>query len=56
VWCRASASGSEVLGAFRDAQDAADCIYIPNASWVDGVVEVSNGVRLSRLRLLDGRI
>jgi phage tail sheath gpL-like len=56
VWCRASASGSEVLGAFRDAQDAADCIYIPNAQWVDGVVEVSNGVRLSKLRLLDGRI
>jgi hypothetical protein len=56
VWCRASASGSEVLGAFRDAQDGADCIYIPNASWVDGVVEVSNGVRLSKLRLLDGRI
>lgn len=53
VFCRASASGSEVLGAFRDAQDDADCIFIPpsRARWVDSSAYNLNGVRCARLQL-----
>jgi len=51
VFCRANATSPEVLGAFRDAQDAADCILIPNASWKDAVVSTVNGVRMSIIRL-----
>lgn len=55
VWCRCSASGAEVLGAFRDAQDAADCFFVPNGQWVqlgDSMVNTVGGVRLAALRLL----
>lgn len=53
VWCRCSASGSEVLGAFRDAQDAADCINLtPYASWVDDSAYTVGNVRVAKLRLL----
>lgn len=53
VFLRASASGSEVLGAFRDAQDGADCILIPpsRARWVDSSAYNVNGVRVARLQL-----
>jgi hypothetical protein len=53
VFCRASASGSEVLGAFRDSQDAADCFLIPpsRARWVDSSAYNLNGVRCARLQL-----
>lgn len=56
VWCRASASGSEVLGAFRDAQDGADCIFIPNAQWVEDSAYTYSGVRVAKLRLTSGNI
>lgn len=53
VWCRCSASGSEALGAFRDAQDAADCINLSSvASWVDSSAYTVGGVRVAKLRLL----
>lgn len=54
VWCRCSASGSEVLGAFRDAQDAGDCFSVPNAEWAQvgsNMVNTVGGVRLAALRL-----
>ena len=53
VFCRASASGSEVLGAFRDSQDAADCFLVPpsRARWVDSSAYNLNGVRCARLQL-----
>lgn len=56
VWCRCSASGSEVLGAFRDAQDGADCIFIPNAQWVEDSAYTYSGVRVAKLRLTSGNI
>lgn len=53
VWLRCSASGSEVLGAFRDAQDAADCINVSRfCAWEDSSAYTNGGVRLAKLRLL----
>lgn len=54
VWARASASGTEVLGAFRTDQDGADCMPLPGMqfSWDGGgVVTTLGGKRAAYLRV-----
>ena len=53
VFVRASASGSEVLGAFRDSQDGADCIFLPPSicQWIEAAAYNVNEKRIAKLRI-----
>ena len=53
VFVRASASGSEVLGAFRDSQDGADCIFLPPSicQWIEAAAYNVNSKRIAKLRI-----
>ena len=53
VFVRASASGSEVLGAFRDSQDGADCIFLSPSicQWIEAAAYNVNEKRVAKLRI-----
>lgn len=53
VFVRASASSSEALGAFRDSQDGADCIFLPPSicQWIEAVAYNVNEKRIAKLRI-----
>ncbi len=53
VFVRASASGSEVLGAFRDSADGADCIFLPPSicQWIEAAAYNVNEKRIAKLRI-----
>lgn len=52
VYCRHTAGATEIAGAFRDAVDSTDSLYIPNARWCSAAVTGLDGANIAQIELL----